>query len=64
VVDEKWSTTLIIEDDADWDVNIRSQLAMLAEKTRTMSNARHGQSEWIASDTPTGNPYGNDWDLL
>lgn len=64
VIDEKWSTVLILEDDADWDVNIRSQLAMLAERTRTMSNARHDQSEWITDDTPTSNPYGNDWDLL
>ena len=64
MVDEGWSTTLIIEDDADWDVNIRSQLGFFANKTRTLGNARHEVSEWINGDTLISNPYGNDWDLL
>lgn len=64
VTDEGWSTALIIEDDSDWDVNIRSQLGMLANKTRTLGNSRHEASERLAGDTPTNNPYGNDWDVL
>lgn len=64
VIDEGWSSALIVEDDADWDINIKSQLEMLANKTRTLGNSRNNEAERITSDTPISSPYGNDWDLL
>ncbi|KAL9582186.1 MAG: hypothetical protein Q9212_003440 [Teloschistes hypoglaucus] len=59
-----WSTTLIIEDDADWDIALRDQLQTFANRTRTLSNAGRNESAWVKSETPTHSPYGDDWDLL
>lgn len=64
VVEEGWNTALILEDDADWDVNIKSQMQQFANRSRTLGNARHDPSDWITSDTPTNNPYGEEWDIL
>ncbi|KAL9591958.1 MAG: hypothetical protein Q9179_007201 [Wetmoreana sp. 5 TL-2023] len=64
VVEARYSSALIIEDDADWDVALKSQLKNLAHRTRTLSNAGRNESLWITSKTPTQSPYGDDWDLL
>ncbi|KAL8832372.1 MAG: hypothetical protein Q9170_004908 [Blastenia crenularia] len=64
VVEAGWSSALIIEDDADWDVALKSQLQTFANRTRTLSNAGRNESLWITSRTPTHSPYGDDWDLL
>ena len=39
-------------------------MALFANSTRKLSNTRHEVSQWITGDSPTSNPYGNDWDLL
>ena len=64
VVESGWSSALIMEDDADWDVALKSQLHKFANRTRHLSNAGLNSSLWITSDTPTNSPYGDDWDLL
>ena len=45
-----------MEDDADWDVSLKSQLHTIAEKTRIFGN--------VALDQRTHSPYGDEWDLL
>ena len=59
IIDEGWSTALILEDDADWDINIKGQLRMFANISRVLTNARYDP---ISS--PTSNPYGLEWDIL
>ncbi|KAE8384727.1 hypothetical protein BDV23DRAFT_166244 [Aspergillus alliaceus] len=47
-------TVLILEDDADWDVSIRSQMIKVAEGVRNLTKT-----------TEIGTaPYGRDWDVL
>ncbi|KAE8394150.1 hypothetical protein BDV23DRAFT_17121 [Aspergillus alliaceus] len=47
-------TALIIEDDVDWDVSIRSQMIQIAESVRNLTKI----------DTFEPAPYGRDWDVL
>lgn len=49
------SSALIFEDDADWDVGLRSQMIELAKGAR-----------WSLDDQKSNphSPYGDDWDLL
>lgn len=44
-----------MEDDADWDVAIKSQLQSFALSVRALQGA---------DDTTTAAPYGDDWDIL
>ncbi len=39
VIKERWSTALIMEDDADWDISIKQQLAMIAPLIRKVTNS-------------------------
>lgn len=48
-------STLVFEDDADWDVGLRAQMLELAKGTR------HNLYE---TEPATLSPYGDDWDLL
>jgi hypothetical protein len=52
---EQISTALVLEDDADWDVNLKAQLLEFARGTRYVLNQE--------SNT-TNSPYGDDWDIL
>lgn len=54
VVRERISTALILEDDSDWDVSFRDQLADFATGSRYISG----------TTTKPRSPYGDDWDLL
>ncbi|USW54837.1 Putative glycosyl transferase, family 25 [Septoria linicola] len=56
IVKERIQSALILEDDADWDVNIRKQLFEFAKGARYIQD----QSERTAPRSP----YGADWDLL
>lgn len=53
---EDVATALIFEDDADWDVSLRSQLVQFARGSRYISNTSH-------AEIPSS-PYGEDWDML
>ncbi|KAA8645811.1 uncharacterized protein ATNIH1004_007232 [Aspergillus tanneri] len=55
VVNNRYSTALILEDDADWDVTLRQQLREFARGVRTLTNNR---------DAPKQTPYGVNWDIL
>lgn len=47
-------TALIIEDDVDWDVEIKSQMRLVSDNVREYMHA--------APDDPT--PFGTEWDVL
>ncbi|KAH8893447.1 hypothetical protein GQ53DRAFT_822129 [Thozetella sp. PMI_491] len=53
---QHWTTALIVEDDADWDIAIKNQVAALAPVIRKVSNSSETGSQW--------SPYGDSWDLL
>lgn len=57
IVEEKIETAFILEDDVDWDVNVKSQLELFARG----SSKLQGDS---SSASPRRSPYGNDWDML
>lgn len=57
VVREGLSSALVIEDDSDWDVNLKSQLPPIAVGTRKLQHTSEGHKE-------PHSPYGDDWDLL
>ncbi|KAL8858348.1 MAG: hypothetical protein Q9178_005029 [Gyalolechia marmorata] len=54
IVRERIQTALVLEDDSDWDVSFKDQLADFATGSRYISN----------STTLPRSPYGDDWDLL
>jgi len=56
IVEKRISTALIMEDDADWDVRLLSQMPDLAKGVRTISN--------IGLTEPQFSPYGDDWDII
>ncbi|KAK5047193.1 hypothetical protein LTR84_006715 [Exophiala bonariae] len=56
VVAENIQTALILEDDADWDVNIKEQLVEFAKG----SKALQGHNSPLSPISP----YGDDWDVL
>lgn len=54
VVRERLSTALVLEDDSDWDISFRDQLADFATGSRYISG----------TPKKPRSPYGDDWDLL
>ena len=50
------SSALMMEDDVDWDIRIRSQMQDLAKGVRHLSNVRANQHQL--------SPYGDDWDVI
>ncbi|BFZ62487.1 hypothetical protein YB2330_003581 [Saitoella coloradoensis] len=59
IVDNKIETALILEDDVDWDVHVKSQLSSFALALRN-SNLR---SPYTPEEIQNA-PYGLDWDTL
>ena len=55
ILDNNLSSALIVEDDADWDVSLKSQLTQPALGSRHVLNA---------STTEPVFPYGDGWDML
>jgi len=56
MVARKVQSKLIFEDDADWDVSLKTQLVQFAHGSRYISGT--------PQDIPTKSPYGDGWDLL
>ena len=56
VMEKGYSSALIIEDDADWDIRIKQQLAQFAIGARWLQDTSETDS--------TRSPYGDDWDVL
>ncbi|KAG2418495.1 hypothetical protein HFD88_001596 [Aspergillus terreus] len=55
VLQNSYSTALILEDDADWDISIKHQLREFARGVRQLNGEEHAPKE---------TPYGLDWDIL
>jgi GR25 family glycosyltransferase involved in LPS biosynthesis len=55
---EQISSALIMEDDADWDVNIKAQLLEFAR------GARYVLKQEEEGNTTPRSPYGDNWDVL
>ncbi|KAJ5523753.1 hypothetical protein N7494_010403 [Penicillium frequentans] len=55
IVEQGLGSGIIVEDDADWDLNIKTQLQSLALAVRGLQGTRN---------TKTSSPYGDDWDIL
>ncbi|KAG8529080.1 uncharacterized protein KY384_005715 [Bacidia gigantensis] len=56
VLNENLRTALVMEDDADWDINLKNQMVLLAQGTQYITG--------VPSGTRPMSPYGDDWDLL
>ena len=55
IVQNRIQSALIFEDDADWDVMIKSQLVEVARGVLSFQ---------VAHNTANSSPYGNEWDML
>lgn len=55
IVEEGIGSGIILEDNADWDVNIKTQLQSFALAVRALQGT---------TNTKTFSPYGDDWDIL
>ncbi|ETS86186.1 hypothetical protein PFICI_00014 [Pestalotiopsis fici W106-1] len=54
ILSRGWATSLVMEDDVDWDVAIKDQLSLVAPMIRNVTN----------STSLSDSPYGSNWDLL
>ncbi|KAJ5225269.1 hypothetical protein N7468_006494 [Penicillium chermesinum] len=55
IVEDRIGSAIIMEDDADWDVNIKRQLQTFALSVRALQGT---------TGIPKTSPYGDDWDIL
>lgn len=60
VIENSYSTALIMEDDADWDVSIKKQLTEFARGL----HALQGKDQSSQSGFSVNAPYGTNWDVL
>lgn len=51
-----WDTVLVLEDDVDWDINIKHQLAVVAPHVLAVTQ--------FSSKATASQPYGHSWDML
>ncbi|KAL5001183.1 hypothetical protein BDV10DRAFT_160808 [Aspergillus recurvatus] len=58
ILRERLASAIIMEDDADWDVTIKTQLQSFAIAVRALQGADDGAAK------VSGSPYGHDWDIL
>ncbi|KAF7595184.1 hypothetical protein BBP40_006928 [Aspergillus hancockii] len=54
IVQDRIATAFVLEDDADWDVNLKEQLHAFASASQMVQNASGSSFS----------PYGSDWDIL
>lgn len=70
MVKDNIPSALFFEDDADWDVNIKSQLLEYAKGSQIITGGTPLRGEKVDfrqlqdQGAPIGSPYGDDWDLL
>ncbi|KAK5936647.1 hypothetical protein PMZ80_011112 [Knufia obscura] len=69
VIENGWSSALIMEDDIDWDVRLKQQLQDVAVASRYLtsnptSTGRVQMKDARHSTRSTHSPYGDDWDIL
>lgn len=62
VVQEGWSSALIIESDADWDVAIKNQVSLVSQHMPEIVSKMHAKNKGSFSEL---DPYGaTNWDML
>ncbi|KAI6084734.1 glycosyltransferase family 25 protein [Hypoxylon rubiginosum] len=59
IVEDGISSALILEDDMDWDVHVKTELEQFASAARTLQKDFHRNQSLESSS-----PYGQDWDML
>lgn len=64
VIDDDLTTALILEDDVDWDVSLKSLLTQFAHAARAIENQKLPSTYLLNASTETTTPYGNSWDVL
>jgi hypothetical protein len=62
VVERRLTTALIMEDDTDWDIDLKTQLYNFALGSRYLVSKT--TSPYIASAQHPISPYGDSWDVL
>jgi len=60
IIENEYSSALIMEDDVDWDVRLKAQLQRFVQGTRFIQTPPKTKPSKIAPHSP----YGDDWDLL
>ncbi|KAF8866244.1 hypothetical protein BDZ45DRAFT_710845 [Acephala macrosclerotiorum] len=60
IVEQGITTALVIEDDVDWDVRLKSQLQIIAHGMQALQAI----SPSVSEPDDHNSPYGKDWDLL
>ena len=63
IVKERIATVLIMEDDVDWDVTLKTQLVEFARGARYLQGLDDESPNRTAVDS-LHSPYGDNWDLL
>lgn len=63
VIQNKWGSALIMEDDVDWDVRIRWQTRLIAAGVRELTQER-SLLGMFKSREQDHSPYGDNWDVL
>ena len=64
IVEKRYKTALILEDDVDWDVRLKSQLALLSSKMPDLPQSEFQALSNKSFTPPLVSPYGMDWDLF
>lgn len=57
-------TSLILEDDVDWDIGIRTQMPVIAEAVRNLTGATTPTPTPQEEEISTDPPFGTKWDIL
>lgn len=60
IVNQRLSSALVMEDDADWDISLKSQLSHFAQGSQFIT----ANTTTPTPSPPPHSPYGDDWDLL
>ena len=55
---------MILEDDSDWDVSLKSQLKQFASLARNIENKHRAEDDQLGPHDRTFSPYGSKWDML
>ncbi|KAL2855972.1 hypothetical protein BJY01DRAFT_242911 [Aspergillus pseudoustus] len=65
IVHESLGSAIVMEDDADWDVSLKTQLQSFAIAVRALQSAdSQTSSSSSTTNSQSDSPYGPDWDIL
>ena len=68
VVENNWTSALILEDDVDWDIRLKPILQTVAKASTVVLQRQHAGTVDLetlsTSHTPEHSPFGDGWDVL